>query len=307
MKIEVSSDQLSRLLKQVIGSSVEIAEMEVANRQQDYLVLLVQLRHPAIKVVIKFAGPEARMASSFDRTAMLDRLVADHTSIPIPEILAVDMSYQPWRYLIKTYIPGQGWAYVREGMTVEERSSAYRQIGQAVAQLHSLSWPDFGELGADGSVQGEGAYPHAFNERARRTIKNRRLYDSYCEVLERHRQLFLEVHHASLCHEDLHAYNILFHHDQGQWQLATILDFDKAWAGHREIDLARMEFWTGQTSVEFWQAYQEICPIDSRYPSRRPIYQLLWCLEVAWSSNKHLADTQSLCTQLGMPFPGYFD
>lgn len=307
MEIVISSDQLSQLLKQVIGTSVEVAEVEIANQQHDYLVLIVQLRHPYIKLVIKFAGPEASMASSFDRTAMLDRLVADRTTIPMPEILAVNMSYQPWRYLIKTHIPGQQWAYVREGMTAEERSNAYRQIGNAVGQLHSLCWPAFGELGADGSVQAEGTYLQSFKERSRRTIKNRRLYDSYCEVLDRHQQLFLPVFQASLCHEDLHAYNILFHFDQGQWQLATILDFDKAWAGHGEIDLARMEFWTGQTSEEFWRAYQEICPVDPLYPVRRPIYQLLWCLEVAWSSEKHLADTQDLCTQLGMPFPGHFD
>jgi hypothetical protein len=34
-----------------------------------------------------------------------------------------------------------------------------------------------------------------------------------------------------------------------QGRLATIQDFEKAWAGHSETDLARLEFWRGMTSV----------------------------------------------------------
>lgn len=309
VKTVIPYDQLLQLFQQTFGTKVELVDYKIANQLHDYLVLHIQLRQPSIEVVVKLAGPEAPMASFFDRTAMLHRLVATRTTIPMPEILATNMSYQtwPWRYLIKTYIPGQEWAVVRRQMNKEELSSAYQQIGMAVAQLHTIQFPTFGELAIDGSVQGKEPYLTVFAERARCSIKGAHSRDLFFSVLEKQRHLFLDVRRASLCHEDLHKYNILFQYQQGQWHLATILDFDKAWAGHHEIDLARMEFWRGMMSNEFWRPYEAICPIEPQYKLRRPIYQLLWCLEFAQPTKQHLKDTQRLCAEYGFPIPERFD
>lgn len=302
----VPHDLVLQLLQQVLGAKVELIDHKIGNQHHDYLVLLVQLRRPSIDVVIKLAGPAAPLACPFERTAMVHRLVAMRTSIPMPEVLAVDTSYQtwPWRYIIKTHIPGQEWAAVQHQMNTEELSNAYRQMGEAVAQLHAIHFPMFGELAADGSVQGDGPYFSALLEHAQSSIKNTHLRELFFSVLEQQRPLFLDVHRASLCHEDLHKHNILFRHQQGQWRLATILDFDKAWAGHHETDLARLELWKGMISPEFWGAYEAVCPVSTLYKQRRAIYQLIWCLEFARSTAEHLADTQRLCRELGVPFLG---
>ena len=309
MEINILSEQFQQLIQHTFGSKVEIVKQKVANRHHDYLVLQLQLRRPSIDIIVKIAGPEAQMAGSFDRTAVCHRLVSMHTSITMPEILAVNMSFQtwPWRYLIMTYIPGQEWIIARQQMDTQELSSAYFQIGSAVAQLHGIQFPVFGELNVDGSVQGSGQFLTSLAQRARYSIKSARLRELFFSLLDKYAHLFLDIHQASLCHEDLHGHNILFQIREGHWYLATILDFDKAWAGHHEIDLARLEFWRGMTSTEFWRSYQENCHLDPLYEQRRPIYQLLWCFEYAQSSPKHLSDTQHLCAQLGLPFHERFD
>jgi fructosamine-3-kinase len=281
MNTVISHDQLLQLLQHTFGTKVQIVNQKIGNQHHDYLVLLVKLRQPSLEIVVKIAGPDAPMASPFERTAMLHRLVANRTSIMMPEILAVNMSYQawPWRYLIKTYIPGQEWMVVQQEMNTEELSYAYQQIGSAVAQLHGIQFPMFGELKVDGSVRGDEPFLIAFTERAQRSIKNDHLRDLFFSALDR----------------------------QGQWHLATILDFDKAWAGHHEIDLARLEFWRGMTRDEFWSSYKAICPIETLYEQRRHIYQLLWCFEYAQSTQEHLTDTQHVCAQLGIPCPERFD
>ena len=299
----ISRDQLLHLLHHTFGPQVRLIDCQIGNQHHDYLVLLVRLDCPSIQVVVKLAGPQAVMACPFDRTAMLHRLVAARTTIPMPEVLAVNMSYQtwPWRYLIKMHVPGQEWAVVRPKMSQEDLSGAYQQIGNAVAQLHTIHFPTFGELDVDGSVQGDGLYLAALTQRAQHSIKNAHLSDLFLSALDERRHLFSDVRQASLCHEDLHHYNILFQYRQGQWRLATILDFDKAWAGHHEIDLARLDLWKGMTSNEFWPSYEAICQIEPLYRQRRPIYQLLWCLEYARPTAKHLADTRRLCAELGLP------
>ncbi len=305
----VTQDQLLQLLQQAIGTQVELVGQKIVNQQFDYLVLVAQLHHPSIKVVIKIAGPGARMAASFDRTVMINRLVASSTTIPMAEVLAVDVSGHewPWRYLLMTYIPGREWAIVRRRMNAQEMSDAYRQIGDAAAQLHMIHFPAFGELAGDGSVRGERSFYAEFTQRARSCIQNDRLYDQFLSVLQPNQALFTDVRQACLCHEDLHGYNILFEHRQDQWHLATILDFDKAWSGNHQIDLARLEFWKGMTSKEFWEAYTANCSIEPLYVQRRPIYQLLWCFEYARNTPRHLRDTRQLCEKLGLPELVTFD
>jgi aminoglycoside phosphotransferase (APT) family kinase protein len=309
MKDMITEDELLELLRHTLGSKVELIELEIRNQHHDYLVLWVQLGYPSIQVVVKVAGPAAPLACPFERTAMLHRLVAARTTIPMPEVLAVDVSYQtwPWRYVIKAHIPGQEWANARPQMNAQELSNALGQIGHAVAQLHAIRFPAFGELVVDGHVAGDEPYIHVLAERARRSIKNARSRELFFSVLEERKHLFLDVRQPGLCHEDLHQHNIIFRQWQGQWRLATILDLDKAWAGHHETDLARLEFWTGMTGDGFWPAYKAIGTVDPLYPQRRPIYQLLWCLEYARPTAAHLADTQRLCAELGLPRLERFD
>ena len=190
---------------------------------------------------------------------------------------------------------------VRRQMTQAERSNAYQQIGYVVAQLHTIGFSTFGEIAVDGSVQGDEPYLKALTVHARNIIKHAHLRDLFFSVLDRQRALFRDVRDASLCHEDLHKHNILFQNRHGRWHLAAILDFDKAWAGHHETDLARLEFWRGMTSNQFWRAYEAIHPVEPLYKQRRPVYQLLWCLEFARPTAEHLADTQRLCVELGLP------
>jgi aminoglycoside phosphotransferase (APT) family kinase protein len=302
-------DQILQLLRQTFGTKVEQVSQKIANQGHDYLVLLIQLCNPSMEIVVKLAGPNSSMAASFKQTALLQRLVGTSTTIPMPEILAVNMSYQdwPWRYLIKTSIPGQEWADVRGKMSSAELSGAYQQIGSAVAQLHRIQFPTFGQLSLDGTIQENKPYLIAFREHARNTIKSASLCDRFFSALEKLEHLFLDIIQPRLCHEDLHDHNILFQFHQGRWHLATILDFDKAWAGHSEIDLARMDFWRGMTNEKFWAAYDEILPREPMIEPRWLIYQLLWCFEVAWNTPEHLKDTQSLCAKLGISCPDRFE
>lgn len=305
----ISYDQLRQLLQCTFGSGVELVSLRIGNQHPDYLVLLLRLRHPSVRVVVKVAGPASPLGCPFDRTAMLHRLVTARTTIPMPEVIAVDVSYRtwPWRYFVKDHIPGREWAVVQQHMSPAELSEAYRLIANAVAQLHAIHFPAFGELAVDGTVQGERPYITALAERASRSIPGERWRARFLSLLDEQQHLFRDVIRPGLCHEDLHKYNILFQRRQGQWRLATILDFDKAWAGHGEIDLARLELWKGMTGKEFRPAYEAICPIEPGYARRRPIYQLLWCLEFARLTPEHLADTQRLCVELGLPRLERFD
>ncbi len=297
--------QLISLLRSALGAETQLVACRVDKQLDDYWVLFARLSSPDVAVIVKLAGPQAPLACPFEQTASLHALVKRHTSVPVAEILAVDVSYRawPWRYLIARHIPGQTWASLREQWDNAATVEAQRQLGEAAAQLHTIHFPAFGDLHPEKKI----SWLPALRERARQFIKGARSRELFFSALDQQARLFEDVQQPSLCHEDLHQYNILFQPRQDRWQLAGILDFDKAWAGHAESDLARLEFWHGMTGSEFWQAYRSICPVDQRYTQRRAVYQLFWCLEYAEPSAEHLADTQRVCGMLGLPKIECFD
>lgn len=302
--------QVQPLLRAILGTQVELLNYQTVKSQIDYCVILASLHRPSIQIVIKLAGPAAHMASQFDRTVAIQGLVANSTTIPMPEVIAMDVSGRqwPWRYLIYKALPGEEWAILRDRMSGDDLASAYRQFGDAVAQLHHIGFPAFGEIDAQGEVlQPNFSCPAALREHARKIISNPRLLDAFLAALEKHSSCFEAVQDIGLCHEDLHGYNILFTRQAGEWRLSTILDLDKAWAGHPETDLARLELWRGMTTPDFWSAYRALRPLDEGYLQRRPIYQLLWCLEYARSTQEHLWDTRKVCEELGIPIITSFD
>lgn len=305
-------EPIEALLRDVFGSQAKLAGVTIAKKNEDYRVLTVQLEHPHLEVMVKLAGPRAALPCPFERTAALLRRVAATTAVPVVSMIAADTSYRdwPWRYCVYERAPGLPWGELREQLRPEEQAEARRQLGQAVAQLHSVRFEAFGELTDDAAplpatlVQSSAQHMGilaALEARAALRIAVEALRDTFLAALERYAGWFSDVTEARLTHEDLHGWNVLFAQRGNRWQLTGIVDFDKAWAGHAESDLARLEFWDGMTDAAFWESYTALQTVEPQFAQRRLIYQLFWCLEVAWATPRHLADTRRVVAELGLP------
>ena len=291
---------LGEILRDTLGSKAEIASVTVVNQYDDYVVLHAALRYPPLPVVVKLAGPASPYPAAFERTAWVHDLVASRTGVPVARVLAADTSCErrPFRYIVTTYIPAAPLSTLRQGLDPEQQERAREQIASALAALHGITFPNFGEIPPSGTPT---SYVDALLARSRARIKGEANARLFADVLNDRRDLFTGVTQPCLCHDDLHQHNILFAPDGAGWRLAAILDFDSAWAGHHESDLARLDLWRGMTSARFWSAYRAAHPLDGGYPGRRPIHQLLWCLEYAEPTPEHLADTANVCRELGIP------
>ncbi len=297
-------ERLPELLRETVGPRARVAAIESLKWRQDYTVLLVNVEQPETRVVVELAGPKAELACPFERTAQLHRLVASRTGLDMPEILGVDTSYgrYPWRYLVKTHIAGVEWVQVRQQMSARERAHAFWQLGHVLAELHYIHFDSFGELTADAEVEHGQSCLEALQARSRERIRPPVMRERFLELLEQRSAWFEGVKRSCLTHEDLHQHNLIFDHQCDAWRLATILGFDKAWAGHGESDLARLALWRGMSHPLLWKAYYGLEGPEPGWRERRPVYQLLWCLEYARNTTAHLADTRRLCEQLGVKF-----
>ncbi|HLZ20503.1 MAG TPA: aminoglycoside phosphotransferase family protein [Ktedonobacterales bacterium] len=294
---------LAELIRKTFGPACHIERYRLARRETDYTVLLAQLIRPELRVVVKLAGHMAALPCPFDRSAAINRLVRTHTNIPNSGVIAADVTYAhwPWRYMISTYLPGHAWMAVRPKLNDAELRAAHRQMGEAVAILHGVPFPQFGEVTPDGTVPFGAPYLSALTERVRRRVANPRHAELFLSLVRERAALFADVDKASLTHEDLNPNNILFHNEKGQWILSGILDFESAWAGCSESDLARLELWRGMAGDGFWEGYRSVRQAPPSYPLRRLLYQLLWCLEYPSTTQRHVADTRAVCAGLGIP------
>ena len=294
---------LAELIRKTFGPACRIGRSRIIKRETDYTVLQAQLVQPDLRVVIKLAGHMAALPCPFDRAAAINRLVRTHTNIPNSGVIAADVSYAhwPWRYMISTFIPGDTWMVVRPRLDGPQLREAYRQIGEAVAVLHGIPFQQFGEVTPDGTVPFGAPYLPALAERVRRRVANQRHAELFLSLMRERAVLFADVAEAHLTHEDLNPNNLLFQNTNGQWTLSGILDFESAWAGCCESDLARLELWRGMTGDGYWDGYCSVRQVPPAYLMRRSLYQLLWCLEYAANTQRHLADTRAVCASLGIP------
>lgn len=293
---------LSSLLRHVFGSDATLDRYTIAGRRDDYAVLLARLRNPDFDVVIKLAGPRAPIACPFEQTAWVHRLVRAQTTLPVANVIAADTSYSrvPWRYMIKEYVEGTEWAGLHSRLNDTQARDVYAQVAHAAAELHGIRFARFGDVPAPDVTWQTEHFVEALAERARRRIMSKSSLELFLKVLERRADLFSELSEPCLCHEDLHQYNLIFRWIDDRWRLVNILDFDSAWAGCHESDLARLEIWNRSAAEDFMRSYKEVHPVARECPERRPVYQLLWCLEYASETPRHLADTARVCAELGI-------
>jgi aminoglycoside phosphotransferase (APT) family kinase protein len=133
-------------------------------------------------------------------------------------------------------------------------------------------------------MNGTTAVP-ALEHRARQRLTTPRYLELFLELLKERAHLFASLSTSTLCHEDLNPYNLVFEIRDGQPELTGVLDFESAWASTGESDLARLELWRLSAGSALREGYTEVAVVADDYEARRPLLQLLWCLEYAQFHN----------------------
>jgi hypothetical protein len=300
-----SERSVLEVVREALGSQTTVDLNEWHVRKANYVVASVETTRPSMRLVVKLEIPGERPNRHFDSMAAIARMVRAHTAVRTFDVVAVDTTRRkwPWNYLIVTELIGVTWAKLYPQLDGTARSLAQRQIGMNAGQLHALQFDSFGQIGPDGAVvDGTGAVS-ALRRRAQQRIRTARFRDIILDVLESRVTLFEGLPTSTLCHEDLNPNNLVFAIRDGHPVLSGILDFESAWASTGESDLARLELWRLTAGKALREGYAETAPTHSNYPARKPVFQLLWCLEYAEHSTsaEHRAVTDQVCAELGIP------
>ena len=280
------------LVRSVVGTATRIDGLAPLQATPDGAVLLVDLAGGR-RLVLKMTPPEGSAPPwvDFERTAAVAAL-ARSAGAPVAEVLAASAGTPS--FLLQEHVDGVAWRRLRPQLDEAEVRLAHRQIATALLAVQAVRFPSFGELGAGGRPAGNGLVA-AVRSHADLRIRDAARRAAFAAVLDRYAYAFAGGN-PTLTHDDLHHGNVVFARRGGEWRLTGLLDWDKAWAGPSDSDVARMTFWDDMTGPGFWDVY----PTDDVPPERTLVHQLLWCLEYGVDTPRHRADTARLCRALGV-------
>ena len=102
-------------------------------------------------------------------------------SVPLPKLLKTDLSRSllPFAYVLSERLPGTTLGTSYENLTAVQRSALYRQLGDYLGRMHTLSFSTFGDIA-------ERRHVLATPITARRKQPFPR---AFCDWLEMHRQI----------------------------------------------------------------------------------------------------------------------
>jgi aminoglycoside phosphotransferase (APT) family kinase protein len=286
------------VVETALGRSGAISRVDLLQVTGGTVALRMRLTDSR-RLVLKVAQ-ESNESVDFERTRAATAR-ARAAGVPTPAVLAADNSGRAGRrYLLLEHLDGVPWRQVRPQLEPSQVAAAHEELARAVLTLQSISFGSCGEFDRQGQLVGRSLLD-ALRQRAELRVVDPRARDSFHRLLDRAADLFRGPESSTLCHDDLHHGNVLFRDRRGRWELAGLLDWDKAWAGPAESDLARMAFWDDMTGPDFWRVYRAAVPTTEGQRERSLIYQLLWCLEYDDGSPRHAADRAALERRLRVP------
>jgi hygromycin-B 7''-O-kinase len=184
-------------------------------------------------------------------------LIQDRLTVPTPRILVADDSKRllGLNFVVMTKLEGSILRQLERTLSSEQRVSVYGQIGSLLREFHRIPMEAFGYIGTKGIWT---AHPtnhdylthkvqhklEQFAERGGDAGLAQRIAGHFAERA----QLLSTCTHAVLCHNDLHAGNLLATTARGSLRLTGVLDFEGALAGDPLMDVAKALYYLNDES-----------------------------------------------------------
>ena len=235
-------------------------------------------------------APEPRR---MEKEVYLHRLL-EVAGVPVARVLG-RFSDSDADVLLLEYLPGEILGDVTGTLSALERDAAWRSCGQALRKAHQITF------GADehGVIVGDRVEPavpetwghwrmHNLLHHAQALQEVHGLpipVDGLASILEGALPLF-NTFDACLLHNDAHVWNAVVNKTTRGWSCAGWLDWEYAWVGDPNWDLARADVWRirdiGPTPESFWEGYGGP-PVEPHFTFHKMSLSL-------WQANEHLSD-----------------
>jgi aminoglycoside phosphotransferase (APT) family kinase protein len=175
-------------------------------------------------------------------------LIQARLSAPVPRIMLADDSKRllGLNFILMTMLEGSILGRLEPTLTQDQRVSAHKQIGLLLREFHRIPMEAFGYIGASGISTAHLTNHDYLSFQFDRKLKefterggSAGLAQRIAAHVSKRAHLLCECSHPVLCHNDLHAGNVLAEITEGGVRLSGVLDFEGALAGDPLMDVAK--------------------------------------------------------------------
>jgi len=186
-------------------------------------------------------------------------LIGDRLTVPAPRTLFADDSKRllGLNFIVMSKLEGSVLGSFERTLPPDQFLCAHVQIGRLLREFHQIPMEAFGYIGPTG-IWTPHSTNHAYltHQFARKLKKFEErggpagLAQRVAAYVEAREQLLTECKKAALCHNDLHAGNLLATVTGGTVRLTGVLDFEGALAGDPLMDIAKACYYLGEDAKQ---------------------------------------------------------
>ncbi|WP_407155990.1 phosphotransferase family protein [Bradyrhizobium sp. STM 3557] len=299
--LQLSVAMVQAIVDQVIPASAvaAISRLHGGEMATVYEIAFVDANHPPLVLKVY---PEDLHWKMQKEITVLD-LIGDRLSVPVPRILLADDSKTllGLNFTLMTGLKGTklGLGGLEETLSPGERLSAHVQIGRLLREFHRIPMEAFGYIGAKSIVAPRPTnrlnVTYQFQRKLKEFVErggDARLAERIAGHAAEREGLLDGCTQAVLCHNDLHAGNLLATVSDGSVRLTGVVDFEGARAGDPLMDIAKAAFYLKPDDRRaILEGYGELD--RERGPETLDLYHLLFVLEL-WCWMAQIGNRQRL-------------
>lgn len=286
----ISSEMLHHLVENSFGTATIARSFALLQGGLFNTTYRIQLENASYSdVILRLAPERAEMVAgsvsdplfSFERTMMAaEPAVYEYyrnAGIPAPNIIACDDSGSiiPRTYMFMEFIPSKQLDHASISDIDKER--LYHQLGAYTAIMHQVEGASFGWPQVDGSIKGSDQWSEVLHSFAEETALKAAqaeympgVGEEITAIFMKNKDLFDQVTRPVLVHNDLWEANVLVHEENGELNIAAIIDGDRSMFADREFEAI-----LSTESVAFHEGYNRALDPSAEGQARRLAYRIL--------------------------------
>ncbi|KJU71134.1 phosphotransferase family protein [Clostridium baratii] len=282
---ELKKEELNKIIENYFGMGIKFKERLISGGLFN-TTYYIEIPEKNKKIILRVGPVNRDLLMPFELNLMKGEeyvyKLCKNNRIPCSNVLLCDTEKKIINrdYMIVEYVDSKALSEIKISEDIENK--LYYEVGQHISKLHSITSEKFGRVYDVSEDNGFSLWSeYLIDEFSKLSNKIRKFNIFDDEKLElfksciyKYKEILDEVKTPHLVHGDLWAGNILVEDKNNNFNIAAIIDADRAIFGDIEFEFANP--WI--TNKHFIEGYGKELSSDIKSEIRKKIYSLLYSL-----------------------------